>query len=140
MAQEFDSKQFRWKDMSFTFLGVRVTDIQELTYSVEMEDEEVYGAGDEPIDIQSGNRKYNGQIVLLKSALDQMTNAAQAAGYRDILDLRFPVTVSYSNSSKVTTDILMNVKLGKYNDGQAQGDKYGKVTIPFKFTKIKKGV
>jgi hypothetical protein len=135
---EFDSKQYRWKDMSFSLLGVKVTDIQELTYKVEVEDEEVYGAGDEPIDIQSGNRKNSGQLTLLKSVVDELTTAAQNAGYRDILDLRFPITVSYSNTTKVSTDILMGVKLGAYNDGMMQGDKYAKIVIPFKFTRIKK--
>lgn len=135
---EFDSKQYRWKDMSFNLLGVNVTDIQELTYKVEAEDEEVYGAGDEPIDIQSGNRKYNGQLTLLKSVVDELTTAAQNAGYRDILDIRFPITVSYSNNTKVSTDILLNVKFGAYNDGMMQGDKYAKIVIPFKFTRIKK--
>ena len=134
----FDSKQFRWADMSFSLLGVKVTAIQELTYDVEQEEEEVYGAGDEPLDIQSGNRKYSGQLTLLKSAFDELYIAAQAAGYKDLLSLRFPITVSYSNDTRLTTDILVNIKLGKYNDGMKQNDKFNTIMLPFKFTSIQK--
>lgn len=136
----FDSKQFRWADMSVSLFGAKVAAIHELTYDVEQEDEPLYGAGDEPIDIQSGNRKYTASLVLLKSAFDAITTAAQLAGYKDILGLRFPVTISYTNDTRITTDVLVNCKISKYNDGMKQGEKFNTITLPIMFTSIRKNV
>lgn len=133
----FDSKEYRWSDMSFEFLNVNIVAIQELTYSVEQDSEELFAAGDEPISIQRGNRKYSGQMTILKSLLDDMNTAAQAAGFRDVLDLNFPVTVAYSNTTKVKKDVLVGCVITKFNDGMSQGDKYAKIVLPFKFTRRK---
>ena len=133
----FDSNQFRWADMSFSIFGSVIEKILELTYDVDEESEELYGAGDEPFEISSGNRKYSGQLSIYKTVFDTMNLAAKAAGYRDILAVRFPITCSYTNDVAITTDILMNVKLGKFNGGGQQNDKSIKITLPFKFTRIR---
>jgi len=136
----FSSKEYRWADMSFTFLGVQIKGITELTYQVEVENEELFAAGDEPVDIQSGNRKYSGSMVLLKNTYDALDIAAKAAGYRDVLDINLAISVSYTNTTRITTDILVNVHLDKYNGGGKQNDKFIPITLPFKFTRIRSNV
>lgn len=136
----FDSKQFRWKDMSVSLFGTPVAAIEELTYDVEQDQEPLYAAGDKPIAIQTGNRKYTGNLVLLKSAFDALNIAAQTAGYRDILDVSFPITAAYTNDTRITTDVLLNCNIGKYNDGMKQNDKFNTITLPFMFTDIRKNV
>lgn len=136
----FDTKQFRWADISLSIFGATLKGIRRVTYEVEQDDEFIYAAGDEPVEIGSGNRKYGGEITMLKSDFDSLVKAAQAAGYTDVLGLRFPVTVSYSNDTKKTTDVLISAKFNKYNDGMNQGDKFSEISLPFMFTSIKKGV
>lgn len=139
LAGTFDSKEYAWKDMSFALLSGTVVGIQELTYTKTRDTEEVYGAGDEPLAISRKNKKYAGQIMLLRSEYDKIDAAARTAGYDDLLDLpAFPVNCRYSNDTKITDDTLMGAVFDSFNLGGKQGDGYMTVTLPFKFTKLKR--
>lgn len=136
----FDTKQFRWADMQISLFGAIMLGARRVTYKVSQDDELIYAAGDEPVEIGSGNRKYEGEVTMLKSELDSLTKSAQTAGFGDILGLRFPVIITYANDTSIITDTLINCKFSEYNDGMSQGDKFGEVSLPFMFTRIKKGL
>src|ERR1700744_4271064 len=91
----FDSKDCEWDDMSVLFAGATLTRIRGVKYKAAKDKQLLHGAGDEPISIQSGNRTYEGQIKVLKGAIDDMNRAAQTAGGEDILDLQFDIVITY---------------------------------------------
>lgn len=142
MASHFDSTEVEWGQFKVFFNGLDIGKIRGLKYSVESEDEELYAGGDEPIDIQSGNRKYSGELKILKGALDGLNEAAVAAGYRDITDVpaksvSIVATYSPKGNRVLQTDTLMAVKIGKFEKGFDQGAKMMEITLPFKFLKLK---
>jgi hypothetical protein len=137
----FDSKEFAWKDMSFSVFGGTIIGIRELTYKKRVEKDLIYAAGDEPYDVSRGNKAYEGQMTLLKGEFDKLHKAAQDAGYDDITDLPgFPIVCSYSNDTRVVTDKILKAEFTELSDGAKQGDKFIEISIPFIFTKLQKGV
>lgn len=134
LAGSFDSKEYAWKDISFSIFGGTIIGIQELTYKKTRTLEKVYGAGNEPLALNEKNKEYSGNIILLRSEFDKLNDAAQAATYDDVLDLPgFPVTISFSNDTKVRTHTLKNVKFTEFSDGAKQGDGFLTVTLPIEF-------
>lgn len=116
-------------------LGRLITGIRGVEYSVKKEKEPVHGAGDEPLSIQSGNKTYEGNIVLLQSELEAMIKAAKAAGYADLTDIPgFDIQVSYGNLGEApTTDSLIGVEFTEESKGFKQGDKFMEATMPIVF-------
>ena len=136
---QFDSNEFTWSDMSFSVFGGTVIGIRELTYMKKQDKEPIYAAGNEPYDIQKGNKSYEGSMTLLKGEFDKLLKASKTAGFDDVLDLPgFPVTCSYSNDTRITTDKLLNIHFTQFNDGSKQGEKFIEVSLPFIFTRLQK--
>ena len=109
---------------------------------MEQETEELYGAGNDPIDIQAGNRKYSGSLKVLKGAFEGINLAVQAVGYKDILDapasaISIVAVYKPSGSRVLQTDTLLACKFEKYEKGMDQGDKMMEIELPFKFLSIK---
>ena len=136
--QFFDSQEPAWSEMVVMLAGANVTKIEALSYTIESDDEELFGAGDEALSIQSGNIKKSGSMTLLKGALDDMQTAALAAGGRFITDVPFTAVVTYlpSDDRVVKTDTLVGIKINKMPKGWNQGDKFMKCECPFKFLSL----
>lgn len=134
----FDSKDCEWADMQVRVAGTKLTKIRGLKYKASKEKQLLHAAGDEPISIQSGKRTYEGHIKVLKGALDDMNNAAQAAGGHDILDLQFDLTVTYKakGARAIQVDNLIGVEVKDFEKGWDQGAKNMDVTLPIVFMKI----
>ncbi len=134
----FDSKDCEWADMQVRLSGATLTKIRGLKYIASKEKQLLHAAGDEPISIQSGKRTYEGQIKVLKGALDDLNKAARAAGGDDILDLRFDITVSYKakGARALQIDTLSGVEVKEFEKGWDQGAKNMDVTLPIVFMKI----
>lgn len=139
----FDSREFEFADVRVAILGTQLTGLRGLTYKKSQEKEPVYGAGNEPRAIQRGNKKYEGQLMLLKSDFDALNIAAIAAGYEDIVDvpgdlIDLIVVYQKEGTAKLSTDRLLNVEFTEAEDGMKQNDKFKEVTLPFICLKIKK--
>lgn len=134
----FDSKDCEWADMTVMFAGAPLTKIRGLKYKAAKDKQLLHGAGDEPISIQSGNRTYEGQIKVLKGAIDDMNRAALAAGGSDILDMQFDIVVTYKakGTRPLQTDTLVSVEVKDFEKGWDQGAKNMDVTLPIVFMKL----
>jgi hypothetical protein len=134
----FDSKECEWADMTVLLAGATLTKIRGVKYKATKENQLLHAAGDEPIGIQGGNRTYEGQIKVLKGALDDMNRAAIAAGGDDILDLQFDIVVTYKakGTRALQTDTLVNVEVKDFEKGWEQGAKSMDVTLPIVFMKL----
>ncbi len=135
----FDSKECEWADMSILFAGTPLVKVRGLKYKASKSKQHLHGAGDEPISIQSGNRTYEGQIKVLKGALDNMNDAAQAAGGNDILDMDFDIVVTYKPAPgrPLQTDTLLGVQVKDFEKGWEQGAKNMDITLPIIFMSLK---
>lgn len=143
MPANFDSREFEYADVKVAMLGVELSGLRGITYKKTQEKEEVFGAGNNPKAIQRGNKKYSGNLALLKSDYDQLNKAAIAAGYEDLIDVpgtEINITVVYQkedNSAKLSTDTLINVEFTEAEDGMKQGDKFKEISLPFIFLRKK---
>lgn len=134
----FDTKECEWADMSIVFAGSPLIKVRGVKYKASKSKELLHAAGDMPISIQSGNREYEGEIKVLKGALDNMNTAAVAAGGDDALDVSFDIVLTYraKGSRALQTDTLVNVEIKEFEKGWEQGAKMMEVTLPILFTQI----
>lgn len=134
----FDSKDCEWADMTVMIAGATLTKIRGIKYKASQEKKLLYAAGSEPVSIQSGNRSYEGEIKVLKGALDDMNRAALAAGGDDILDLQFDIVVTYKakGTRGLQTDTLVNVEVSNFEKGWDQGAQSMEVSLPIVFMKL----
>ena len=134
----FDSKDCEWADMTVLFAGSPLTKIRGVRYKAMKDKELMHAAGDEPISIQHGNRTYEGQIKVLKGAVDDMNRAAIAAGGEDILDIQFDIVITYAAKGirGLQTDTLVGVEIKEFEKGWDQGAKNMDVNLPIVFMKL----
>ena len=66
----FSTTECAWSQTSIKMLGRTIIGIRGFEFEKTIDDEYIYGAGDEPLDITSGNKSYPGSIKLLKYELD----------------------------------------------------------------------
>lgn len=131
----FDSKECEWADMSVLFAGAPLVKIRGLKYKAVKDKQLLHGAGDQPISIQSGNRSYEGQIKVLKGALDNMNAAAVDFGGNDVLDMQFDIIITYKPQTgrPLQTDTLKGVQIKDFEKGWEQGAKNMDITLPIIF-------
>jgi len=134
----FDSKECEWADMTVMFAGAPLTKIRGLKYKALKEKELLHAAGDQPISVQSGKRTYEGDIKVLKGALDEMNRAALSAKGNDILDMQFDIMVTYKakGARALQTDKLIGVEVKDFEKGWEQGAKNMDITLNIIFMKL----
>lgn len=130
----FDSTEVAWRDLEVFLNGVRITKITALRYKTSIETEQLYGAGDEPFDINTANRSYEGEMRVYKSVIDVMNTAAAAAGGRDLHDIQWIIVANYKATltSPRKTVTLPNVRFGESEEGMEGNSKSMIVSLPFK--------
>lgn len=137
----FDTQEVAWADLKVRVFDTTVKGLRGTKYSKEIEKEALYAAGDEPVGIQQGNKKYEGSLKILKGELSKLNAAARAAGYSSILEVPyqvFVITVNYKEGfgRPMETDTLKGVAVTKYEKGMDQGAKYMEVELPFIFMEL----
>lgn len=128
----FNSREYQWSDVSVMIGTNDIVGIRSVKYERTKEKEFMYGKGNEPIAIQSGNVSYNGEIALTQSEYE----ALKKAGKGSILDLQTTITVNYGNpdeGSVMTTDTLIGVQFTSEPNELKQGDKMMEITLPIIF-------
>lgn len=137
----FTTDECAWAQTSITFLGRRIQGLRGWSFSKTKEDDYLYGEGDEPIDIQTGNKAYPCMIKLLKYEVDMMNDAALAAGFADITEVPHPaisITCVYRKTatSKARTIVALAVKIGDITAAMEQNARMTEVTLPGKAMNI----
>jgi hypothetical protein len=137
----FFTDECAWAQTSVKVLGRTIKGIRGFGFSKGVEKEHLYAAGDEPIDIQTGNKKYEGNIKLLKYEVDLMNDAAQAAGFADITEVppaAILITCTFkanpTSALRVVTAISVAFSETKYD--MEQNAKMMDVTLPFICMKV----
>lgn len=133
----FSTSECAWKHVSIKVLGKTIVGIESFEFEKNTETEYLYGAGDNPIDIQEGNKAYPGSIGVLKHELDYMNDAALAAGYLDISEVPHEAIVITTLFKKrdgdpTRTITSTGVKFGDLKISMSQNAKSTIVPLPFK--------
>lgn len=139
--QFFDTQECTWSDVSVTVGGATVTKLKSVKYKSSKKKELIYGQGDYPIGIQGGNRAFEGEIKVLKGAVDDMNRAAIAAGGVDILDMEFDVVVVYAGKGTraLQTDTLVRCQVKEFEKSMAQGATSMEIALPIIFLEVVSG-
>jgi len=134
---EFSSKQYSWSDITVALGGRILEGITEVEYTAKKDKDFLYGRGNKPHRIVSGNYSYEGKITIWQSELEAMRKDAPD---RDILKLSFDVVVTYTpkdDDGKIVTDILKGVEFTEEKKGSQQGDKNMLIELPVIFLDLK---
>ncbi|ANQ49614.1 hypothetical protein MY04_4797 [Flammeovirga sp. MY04] len=125
----FDTDEFAWADVQVVIGGRNIVGIRGIRFKESDDDELIYGRGNRPIGIGSGNRSYE---VEVKMTLGEKDALEKSLGINSILDIRFDVSVAYSKqlSGKQAFRYLRSVKISENEEDFNQGDKFMEVSLP----------
>jgi hypothetical protein len=139
---EFNSAEYAWGDLEAVMLGRVLARLLEVKYKVTRETKEIYGRGNNPLGIQEGNKKYEGEIKIGQSELEALIDKAQQLSPgSDPTDLpQFNISVAYEKAGVLRRDVLVGVKLQEFEKGMKQGDSDMEVNLPFKCLAIQYNV
>ena len=131
----FTTKECAWSHTSVKLLGATMVGLRGFEFDKDIEKEYLYAAGDEPIDIQNGNKGYPLNLKLLKYEVDKLNDAALAAGYEDILEVPHELIVITCQYKKRITDaqrtiVSSGVAFTSLKFAMEQNNKMGEVTLP----------
>lgn len=132
----FSTKECAWAQINITVLGRKIVGLRGFEFKKTVEKEHLYGAGDAPIDIQTGNKKVEGNIKLLKYEVDMMNDAAKVAGFFDILEVPHQLVLITCDYKKLATDpkrtiTVSGVAFTELTSAMEQNAKMTEVTLPF---------
>ena len=130
----FNTKEFAWSNVEIAMLGRVLIRVRGIKYAAKKEKEYLHARGENPHSIQSGNKTYEGEVMLLQSELEAIQR--QLKSTEDITDLPpFNITVVYKpkDGTSLVTHILKNVEFTEDNRETKQGDKFQELTIPIMF-------
>lgn len=138
---DFSTKNYNWNNITISLLGRKVVGIRGFEFNKEIEKEGVYAQGSEPITISAGNKKYDGNIEVLKHELDLMNDAAIKAGFEDITEVpheAISITCDFKNlpTDKTRQVVAIGVAFTKIGIGVKQNDMNVVITMPFIAMKI----
>jgi hypothetical protein len=135
------SSECHWAQFEVKILGRVIKGLRGFSLKKEKDIEEVYGAGNEPIDLNEGNNKYSGSFKLLGFEVDAMNKAAKDANFDDLTEVPHEaVTATLSFKKKatdpLTTYTVRGVKFTEWSAELEQGAKHRETTLPFKAMSI----
>jgi hypothetical protein len=129
---KINNKEYAWGDIKVVVLGRQVIGIIGIEYTAKKAKEARFGAGREPKSIQHGRREYEGTLTLMQSEVIALNRAAQAGGYRDILDVDVDIVVSYlGDNGIVSTDAITCASFSELPKGMKEGDLQSEHALAF---------
>jgi hypothetical protein len=136
MNVNITSAECAYSRFEMTILTRTIKGLRGFGFKKEVEKEHLYGAGDEPIDIMSGNKKGSGSIKVLGFEADLMNKAARDAGYEDITEVpheAIVITCSYKKrlSDPLRTYIASGVSFSECGVDMEQNAKFREITLPY---------
>lgn len=132
----FKTQDCAWSNIKLTLLGRTLTGLRGFETKKSIEKEHVYASGDEPVDIQSGNKKYEGSLKLLKYEVDLLNEAALNAGFADITEVPHTLITSTIEFKKellgtIRTIAIIGIAFTELPSNMEQNAKMNEVTLPF---------
>lgn len=133
---DFKTQDCAWSNIKLTLLGRTLTGLRGFETKKTIEKEHVYASGDEPVDIQSGNKKYEGSLKLLKFEVDLLNDAALIAGFADITEVPHTLITATIEFKKeligtIRTIAVLGISFTELPTAMEQGAKMNEVTLPF---------
>lgn len=130
------SSECAWFQAEVKILDRVIKGLRGFEFKKAQEKEHLYGAGSQPLDIQSGNVSYTGSIKVLGFELDAMNKAAKKAGYADIVDVPHELIVITCKFQKTKIDpktfyMATGVAFQEYASAMEQNAKMREVTLPY---------
>lgn len=137
------SSECAWQHSTVVLLNRVITGLRGWMLNTSVEKEYVYGAGNEPIDINEGNVSYTGSVTLLGYELDALDRAARSAGYDSITRvphelITMVVKMQKSVRDRVVMYTVTGISFEGQEDSQNQNDKNREITLAFKAMSIVK--
>lgn len=125
-----------WSKFEVSLLGRVAKSLRAFEAKKTVEKEHMYANGDEPQDIMSGNKKYEGKIKLLGYEVDMLNKTASDAGYEDITEVPHELIVITISYRKRATDPLKSyvasgVGFTECGVSMEQGAKFREIELPF---------
>lgn len=116
-----NGREYGWADITATIGGVPVTGITAIKYGEEMEKENIYGAGRNPVSRGYGRVKSTASITLLSGTVFALKSKAPKGQLHRIAP--FPITVSYQpDAGPMVVHVLKNCEFKKTEFDWKEGD------------------
>lgn len=136
MNVNIKSNECAWAHFDLKILGRTIRGLRGFEFRKAVEKEHLYGAGQQPLDIQEGNVACSGSITVLGFELDELTRAAQQAGYQDITEVPHEAITAVGSFQKRLTDrktfiSVTGISFSEVPDTMEQNAKYREVQLPF---------
>lgn len=136
MNVNITTSECAWSHFEVKFLNRVIKGLRGFESKKSKEAEHLYGAGDEPLDITTGNKKYEGNIKVLGFEGDAMNKAAQDAGYDDITEVPHElivITISYKRriTDRIKTIVTTGVQFTEDGFSMEQNAKMREITLPY---------
>ena len=136
MNVNITSSECEWSSFEVKILGRVIKGLRGFSVKKTVEKEHLYGAGDEPMDIMSGNKKYEGSLKVLGFEADAMNKAATVAQFGDITEVPHElivITIAYKKriTDPVRTYTATGVAFTESGLEMEQNAKHREVTLPF---------
>lgn len=130
------SSECAWANFEVKILNRVIKGLRGFESKKTKEAEPLMGSGDDPIDITTGNNKYEGNVKVLGFESDAMNKAAQDAGYDDITEVPHEfivITISFKRraTDKLKTIVTRGVKFTEDGLAMEQGAKNRETTLPY---------
>jgi len=130
------SDECAWSRFEVQILNRTIKGLRGFGFKKEVEKEHLYGAGDDAIDIMSGNKKNSGSIKVLGFEADAMNKAARDAGFEDITDVPHEaiiITCSYRKRSidPIKTYVAAGVAFTEAGVDLEQNAKHREINLPY---------
>jgi len=137
MANEFDSKEYQFKDIQVVMAGRDIATLKEIKFGLKRDKEYNFSRGDQPHSIQHGNLEGSGSIKVTQGELDRLIEVSPKG---DCTLLIFGILVAFAPElgTKQSAFALNGVELTEWELGMAQGDKMAEVDLPFMFLNLVK--
>lgn len=133
----FDTREYEWSDVTVILAGRMIVGFRGVAYTSSQEKEMLYGKGNKPMSMQTGNKSYSGTVTLTQSELEALEKAAGG----DALDASFNMIVSYGNPSRgdaIKTDLIKGASITEIPKEMQQNSKFMECALPFIALDIKK--
>lgn len=133
----FNSTENAWNDMTVSINGINTKKVKQLKGTTSRESEHLYGAGDDPFDVNLGNKTHGGTASLYQSVINSMNDAARAAGFDDLTDIPWVIIADYKKTATAPKRRITypNVVFESFDNGGSNNDKSFVHDMPFKSLK-----
>lgn len=128
------SNEYAWFNANIVQNGATVGKVIGFKFSVKKEKEYIYGRGEDPIGIQSGNKSYEGELTFFQSVAESMQGDLPEG--KDLTDADpFDLVVAYvgKQGQSIRTYTLKHIEITEDTREAQQGNKNMPVTFPIMF-------